>query len=105
MLEMARDAGTTDIVATPHANVHFAFNPDVIEARIAELNATVPGITVHRGCDFHLQIDNIEDALADPRKYTINHSGYLMVEFPDVTIFPGSDGVFEQLLGAGMRPV
>jgi protein-tyrosine phosphatase len=105
MLEMARDSGTTDIVATPHANVNYAFQPDVIAARVAELNASVPGITIHRGCDFHLQIDNIEDALAHPRKYTINGHGYLMVEFPTVTVFPDTERLFEQLLDAGMRPI
>lgn len=105
MLELARASGTTDIVATPHANVHYVFRPDVIEAQLAELSASVPGITVHGGCDFHLQLDNIEDALANPRKYTINHRGYLMVEFADVTVFPNPDGVLGQLLDAGMRPI
>ena len=59
MLEMARDAGTTDIVATPHADTQYAFDPQRIEARIAELSARVSGITVHRGCDFRLEVSNI----------------------------------------------
>lgn len=105
MLTLARDGGTTDIVATPHANGRYRFRPDAIEERLAELNGRVPGITVHRGCDFHLQVKNIDDALDDPQKYTINGRGYLMVEFPDTTIFPTSQEILGELLDAGMRPV
>jgi protein-tyrosine phosphatase len=105
MLELASAAGTTDIVATPHADGQFAFDPKTIETRIAELSARVPGITIHRGCDFHLQVNNIEDALAHPSKYTVNHRGYLLVEFPHMTVFPGSTGILLRLLGAGMTPI
>lgn len=105
MLELARDAGTTDIVATPHANGQFVFEPGVIDTRIAELSSRVSGVTIHRGCDFHLQVDNIQDALANPRKYTINHRGYLLVEFPNLSIFPTSDDILGRLLDAGMIPI
>ena len=105
MLELAREAGTTDIVATPHANGQYQFRPKIVEERIAELAARVPGIRIHRGCDFHLQVDNIQDALAHPDKYTINGRGYLMVEFPDMTIFPNSDDILARLIDAEMIPV
>jgi protein-tyrosine phosphatase len=105
MLEMARDAGTTDIVASPHANGRYAYHPDLIDARIAELSARVQGIAIHRGCDFRLQIDTIEDAVAHPRKYTIAQRGYLLVEFPDMTVFPRSDEILERLRDAGMTPI
>ncbi len=81
MLELARAAETTDIVATPHANGQYVFNPELIDERIAELSAHVD-IRIHRGCDFRLQFDNVEDALAHPEKYTINHNGHLLVEMP-----------------------
>ena len=48
MLELAASDGTTDIVATPHANGQYAFDPEVIEQRIAELSARAP-IRIHRG--------------------------------------------------------
>src|SRR5262245_46307974 len=35
MLEQAAAAGTTDIVATPHANGRYAFSPELIDQRIA----------------------------------------------------------------------
>ena len=105
MLQLAAGAGTSDIVATPHANSRYRFDPAVIDAQIADLNAAVEGIRVHRGCDFHLRIDNIEDAVTRPDKYTINGHGYLMVEFPDIAIFGDNDAVLGHLLDAGLTPI
>jgi protein-tyrosine phosphatase len=104
MLQVAASDGTTDIVATPHANGQFTFKPEVIEQRIAELSALAP-IRIHRGCDFHLQFDNIRDAVAHPEKYTVNHKSYLLVEFPDVAIFVNTERILSQLLDAGMIPI
>lgn len=107
MVRMAAEAGTTDIVATPHADLEYKFQPAVIAERIAALEAKLAGasIRVHRGCDFHLAFDNIQDALAHPSKYTINHKRYLLVEFSELAIFPTTTEMFERLLGAGMVPI
>lgn len=103
---MAAEAGTTDIVATPHADLQYKFQPDVIAERIDALQAAAgDAIRIHRGCDFHLAYDNIQDALANPVKYTINHKQYLLVEFSEMTIFPTTTEMFERLIGAGMVPV
>ena len=40
-----------------------------------------------------------------PSKYTVNHRSYLLVEFPHMTVFPGSTGILLRLLGAGMTPI
>jgi protein-tyrosine phosphatase len=104
MLGIAERSGTTDIVATPHANGKYAFRPEVIAERIAELSA-LTSVRIHPGCDFHLQFDTIEQAVADPGKFTINHNGYLLVEFPDMSIFTETDVILEQLLDAGMVPI
>ena len=106
MLEMAAAGGTTDIVASPHANIEYQWQPDLIEERIADLqSAAGDSIRIHRGCDFHLAFDNIQDALAHPNKYTINHRNYLLVEFSDLLIPKTTDEVFRQMLNAGMVPV
>ena len=97
--------GTTDIVATPHANGRYTYDPAIIDARIAELAARVSGIRIHRGCDFHLQVDNIEDAMAHPQKYTVNQKSYLLVEFPDFSIFPNTEEILQRLLDGGMVPI
>jgi protein-tyrosine phosphatase len=105
LLRDAAAAGTTDIVATPHANDEFRFDPDLIGSRIAELRALEKLPRIHRGCDFHLSAANIEDALGNPTKYTINGQRYLLVEFPDMFISPATEQILALLAGRGMTPV
>jgi protein-tyrosine phosphatase len=106
MLRMAAAAGTTDIVATPHSNSRYTFEPETIASRIAQLEASGEAIPrLHRGCDFHLNFVNVQAALEEPGKFTINHRNYLLVEFPDITIPAGIDGVFSQFLNGGIIPI
>jgi protein-tyrosine phosphatase len=105
MLRMAAISGTTDIVATPHANTEFQYDPGVVKGWIRDLQALEPTPRIHRGCDFHLQYELIQDALANPGKYTINGKGYLLVEFSDLTIFNNSEDVLDRLHNAGMTPI
>lgn len=104
MLRIAAAAGTTDIVATPHANGQYRFDPATIDQRIAEL-ASHSDVRIHRGCDFHLQPDNILDALAHPDKYTVNGRAYLMLELPEMAISPNTDEILLRLLDAGIVPI
>lgn len=104
MIEIARRSGTTDMVATPHANSRYVFDPERIEQRIIELGAHTE-VRIYPGCDFHLQFDNIEDALACPEKYTVNHKNYLMVELPSIGVLSSADQIFGRLLDAGMVPI
>lgn len=106
MLEIAAAAGTTDIVATPHSNAQFAFRPELIREKVSSLRQAVQDrIKIHSGCDFHLSYDNIQDALNNPSKYTINNKIYLLVEFSDSSIFQRTVDIFGKLLGSGMVPV
>jgi len=105
MVKMAAEAGTTDIVATPHASLQYSFKPEAVGQRAAELAAAVPEVRIYTGCDFHLSFDNIQDALANPRKYTINQKQYLLVEFPDMVTFSTTPQIFGELRRAGMVPI
>src|SRR5262249_26071032 len=60
---------------------------------------------IHYGCDFHLTPENIEDAVRDRARYTINHKNYLLVEFSDFHIPRETEEIFARLMGAHMRPV
>src|ERR1017187_7666805 len=106
MLRQAAAAGTSDIVASPHANQDYAFDPLLVERRIGELQA-VGGDSpqIHYGCDFHLTMENIDDALRSPGKYSIDHRGYLLVEFSDFLIPKSTDEIFARMMQVGMRPV
>jgi len=106
MLKIAAESGTTDIVATPHANARFTFDPELIDRKIAELQAAAgPAPRIHRGCDFHLTVENIQDALAKPAKYTINNKRYLLVEFSDAFIPDTMHEIFDRFQAAGLTPV
>jgi protein-tyrosine phosphatase len=106
MLRMAAEHGTTDLVATPHANPTYRFNPERIAQQIEELSAALEGIIrLHSGCDFHLSYENIQDAIRYPEKYTIAHQCYLLVEFSDLLIFRNTSEIFDRLREAGMIPV
>ena len=87
MVEMAADDGITHIVCTPHANFQYQFDPAANQERLDQLRARIGDrVTLGLGCDFHLSFENIDDALKNPTKYTINQKKYLLVEFADLAI-------------------
>jgi protein-tyrosine phosphatase len=106
MVRLAAQTGTTDIVASPHASLQFRFDSALVDDKIAELAAACgPLPRIHRGCDFHLTYDNIQDALAHPQIYTINRRSYLLVEFSDLLIAKSTDEIFARMRDAGIIPV
>ena len=106
MLRIAIEGGTTDIVATPHSDLKFHFNPALVRERIAEIQAGIGDkIRIHRGCDFHLFFDNIRNCLEDRSNFTINGKRYLMVEFAESSIPKTINDVFTSLLQKNITPV
>lgn len=106
MAEMAIADGITHIVCTPHANSTFNFRPEENLARIERLREKVgDSLSLGLGCDFHLSYDNIEDALKQPTKYSINGTRYLLVEFPDFGIPQNISSSFYEMSVAGIVPI
>jgi protein-tyrosine phosphatase len=106
MLEMAAKCGTTDIVATPHSDNKYQYDPELITARIAEMQAALGDrIRIHKGCDFHLHFDNIRRCEEDRSRFTINGKRYLMVEFADSQIPKNIAYVFQDMLRRDITPV
>ncbi len=106
MLRMAAAAGTTDIVATPHANEQFRFDPIAAAHGVAELAEAAGGVPrLHYGCELHLTAENIDDALHFPAQYTIARRGYLLIEFSDFSIPKSTGDILTRLINAGMRPI
>jgi protein-tyrosine phosphatase len=106
MAEMAAGDGITHIACTPHANDKYTFDPEVNQQKLNELQAKLDGrITLGLGCDFHLSYDNIEDAIQNPTRYTLNHKNYLLVEFSDYGIATNMNEVFYELGVHNMIPI
>ena len=106
MLRLAAECGTTDIVATPHANSDFRFDLDVLDARYRELAERHSGPPrIHRGCDFHLSIENIQACLENPAKYTVNGGRYLMVELPEMFSPASMEQALTRLMRIDLVPV
>jgi protein-tyrosine phosphatase len=57
------------------------------------------------GCDFHLSYDNLEDAYANPKRYVIGDTRYLLVEFSNFSIPQQTSESFMKLANYGMTPV
>ena len=106
LAESSISEGVTHIVATPHANYRYDFNPTINQAKLAELNRYLRGrVTLGLGCDFHLSHDNVSDAFEHRVKYTINGSRYLLVELPDFAIPPSISEVLYEFTIRGIVPI
>lgn len=108
-LELARASiaeGVTHIVATPHANERYPFQPELNREQLAELREQLGDeIKLGLGCDFHLSYENLEDLARDPGKYTINGNQYLLVEFPNYGISGNTSTHFFEMQIAGLVPI
>lgn len=106
MARMAARHGATDLVATPHHNLEFTFDPEISAARLEELQTAVgPMPRLHLGCDYHFYPESVEAAAADPARFSINGKGYLLIEFSDLVIFRDTAAMLAKLRGSGLRPV
>jgi len=87
MCRMAAADGITHTVATPHSNDRYRYDRESHAERLARLQELVgDSLTLSLGCDFHLSYDNLQNVLADPERYTISGSRYLLVELSDFGI-------------------
>src|ERR1700735_3424958 len=103
MAEMSLQNGVTHIVCTPHSSEHFRFDPQLNLERLEMVQRRLSGrLELSLGCDFHLMFDNIEDAIANPAKYSINGKQYLLVEFPEHAISQNMKEIFFRLSMAGL---
>jgi len=103
---MAAADGITHIVATPHANYRFLFDPDVNRRVRDELQQQIgDSLTLLLGCDFHLSYENLEAVRLDPARFTINGRQYLLVEFADTNIPPNMDQIFFDLISLRLVPI
>jgi protein-tyrosine phosphatase len=103
---MAAADGITHIVATPHSNYTYPFEPEINRRKVAELQAAVgdtPKLLL--GCDFHLSYDNIRKLIENRSDFTINDTPYVLVELGEHFIPEQLDRVFYEIQVAGLTPI
>ncbi|HLJ86907.1 MAG TPA: CpsB/CapC family capsule biosynthesis tyrosine phosphatase [Candidatus Angelobacter sp.] len=89
MCDIAARDGITHLVATPHANAQFPYNRKNCLAMLDRLRAYAGNrISFSLGCDFHVSCENTQSLFADPGGFTIDDTGYLLVELADFGIPP-----------------
>lgn len=106
MCRMSAADGVTHIVATPHSNDTYPYHRDRFTEMLGQLHDAGDGkLTFSLGCDFHFSYDNIQDALANPRRYTIGDTQYLLIEFSDYGIPPSVKNDVFSIMSSGMVPI
>ena len=106
MAEVAIADGITHAVATPHANYQFRYEPEPVAALRQELQERLgERLRLFTGCELHLSFENVQAAVAEPRRFSLNRGRYLLVEFPEFFERRALGGALEQLVGAGATPV
>jgi protein-tyrosine phosphatase len=106
MAEMAIADGITHVIATPHANETYAFDPDLARQRRDELQRRLGArLALATGCDFHLSYENLKALEAGAARFTLNQKNYLLVEFADFAIPPTMDETLHRMHLAGLKPI
>jgi protein-tyrosine phosphatase len=106
MCHTAAADGITHMVATPHANDRYHYDRTYLQGLMKHLQELVgesPKLML--GCDFHLSYDNLVDAYANPKRYVIGDTRYLLVEFSNFSIPQQTSESFMKLANHGMTPV
>jgi len=106
MMALAAEDGITDMVATPHCDFRFDFDPERCGEqlkRVRRLCSHVPRL--HLGCEMHLSVENIERVVAKPQRYTLNSGDCLLVELPDMFSAAALEAGLKACHRVGLRTV
>jgi len=106
MCRIAAADGIEHIVATPHANDRYHYDREYLVRLLDYLRQRIgntPRLSL--GCDFHLSYENLQDAMANPERYLVEGSRYLLVELSNYSIPVQIDDTFTKLQEIGITPV
>lgn len=112
-LAAMRESGVTSLVATPHLKGSLTRSPEMLQARLAELDAgwerlqslgasEFPGVSLFRGVE--LMLDTPSPDLSDPR-LRLAGGNFVLMEFPFMTVPPHSAHAISELRMQGWKPV
>lgn len=106
MCATAWQDGIAQIVATPHANEEYPYERVAFEQLVQKLNLATgnrPKLTL--GCDFNFNVENLQDLLKEPGRFTIGKTAYVLVEFSDYSLPPSIEQNLRRLINIGLRPI
>lgn len=106
MCRTAAADGITHMVATPHANDRYPYDREYLKevvARLQQLVGDSPKLSL--GCDFHLSYDNLQEAYANPTRYVIDGTRYLLVEFSNYSVPQQTADSLFKLGDCGITPI
>jgi protein-tyrosine phosphatase len=106
MAQSAISDGVTHVVATPHSSAEFKFNYE----RVRELHGQMQRLIGDRlvlatGCDFHLNLENLEMLRRDASRFCINQRNYLLVEFSEYSVPPTTSHTLHDMQLRGLHPI
>jgi len=103
---MAAADGITHQVATPHANDRYHYDRAYLQSLAAHLQQLVgDALKISLGCDFHLSYDNLQDVLANPTRYAIEGSHYMLVELSNYSVPQQTTDCFLKLGDRGITAI
>jgi protein-tyrosine phosphatase len=109
MCALAQAAGTAAMVATPHANHRFTFDPQEARARCACLQELAPPpLRLFTGCELEMSLETLPKAFGNggnDGSHTLNGSRYLLLELMPAGLPANVEGVLARMLDRGVTPV
>jgi protein-tyrosine phosphatase len=106
MCRMAAADGITYQVATPHANDRYHYDRAYLQSLIDHLQSLIGRqLTLSLGCDFHLSYENVQDVMANPARYAIGSTHYMLVELSNYSVPPQTTDCLMQLADRGMTAI
>ena len=102
----AYTAGTMAAIATPHCSFRYPFDVDQASQRLDQMEAQLPdGFALFGGCELQLNDESVRLFLADPKRYSLNASRYVLVEFLPQSAPQSVEHVLGMFLDRGHVPV
>jgi protein-tyrosine phosphatase len=87
MCRAAAADGITHMIATPHANERYPYDREYLQGLVAHLQELVgPSPKLSLGCDFHLSYDNLQSVLANPARFALAGTRYMLIELSNYSV-------------------
>ena len=106
MLDLAAADGTLAMVATPHSDLRYRFEPQRCRDLLEHLRDSSPcGPRLYLGCELHLTRENVASAIGNPSLYALNGCDCILLELPDRIVPPMVNPAIGTLMQSGLRVI